>query len=377
LTDFKEATTIIEATEVIAAEAALKQNKLQILEMMNVYVYAHLVDVFGSVPYNDALNIDNVYPKYDAGSAIYTDLFTRLNNALAKLDPNAGSFGSGDLYYGGDVASWIKFGNSLKLKMAITIADADNAVAKKSVEEAVSKVFASNDDNCLLQYLSSSPNYNQLYADLVASGRHDFVPAHTIVDAMNALEDPRRSAYFTEYNGAYIGGKYGFPNSFSQYSHISDGIQAADFPGIMMTYSEVCFYLAEAAERGYSVGGTAQSWYNKGIEASFDFWGIEGADAYLAKPTVAYTTATGTWKQKIGTQFWLAAYTRGIEAYTTWRRLVYPILNLPEEAATYSDIPVRFTFPVNEQTLNAANYKAASEAIGGDLITTKIFWDKF
>ena len=377
LTDLKEASKIIEATEVIASETAAKQNRLQIIELMNVYVYSHLVDVFGSVPYTDALNIENVYPKYDAGSDIYKDLFTRLNNALAKLNTSAGSFGSADLYYGGDAASWIKFGNSLKVRMAITIADADNALAKSSIEAAAGKAFSSNDDDCLIQYMTSSPNYNQLYADLIATGRHDFVPANTIVDIMNTLEDPRRPAYFTEYNGNYVGGKYGFSNSFSQYSHISDIIQTPDFPGIMMTYTEICFYLAEAAERGYSVGGTAESWYNKGIKASFDFWGVSDVDAYLAKTNIAYSTATGTWKQKIGLQSWLASYTRGVEGYTTWRRLDHPTFNLPEDATKYSDIPVRFTFPVNEQTLNEVNYKAASTAIGGDLITTKIFWDKF
>jgi hypothetical protein len=145
----------------------------------------------------------------------------------------------------------------------------------------------------------------------------------------------------------------------------------------MMTYSEICFYMAEAAERGYNVGGTAEEWYNKGITASFDFWGVSGVDAYLAKPEVAYSTAAGTWKQKIGTQSYLANYTRGIEGYNNWRRLDFPILNLPQEATTYADIPVRFTFPINEQTLNAVNYKAASDAIGGDLITTKVFWDKY
>jgi len=212
---------------------------------------------------------------------------------------------------------------------------------------------------------------------LVASGRHDFVPANTIVDIMNTLEDPRRPAFFTEYNGSYVGGKYGYPNSFSQYSHISDQIQIPDFQGIIMTYSEICFYLAEAAERGYNVGGSAGEWYNKGIEASFEFWGVSGAADYIAKPEVAYATAEGNWKQKIGTQSWIALYTCGIEGYTTWRRLDYPIFNLPNEATTYSDIPVRFTFPINEQTLNEVNYKAASELIGGDLITTKIFWDKF
>jgi hypothetical protein len=377
LTDLKEASKIITATEVIAAEEGAKQNRLQIIELLNAYVYSHLVDVFGAVPYNEALNSDNVYPKYDMGYDIYKDLFNRVNAALGKLNAGSGSFGSADLYYGGDVASWIKFGNSLKVKMAITIADADNTLAKSSIEAAAAGIFESNDDDCKLPYLTSSPNYNQLYADLIASGRHDFVPANTIVDMMNTLNDPRRPAYFTEYNGAYLGGQYGYPSSFSQYSHISDVIQAPDFPGIMMTYSEICFYMAEAAERGYNVGGTAEEWYNKGITASFDFWGVSGVDAYLAKPEVAYSTAAGTWKQKIGTQSYLANYTRGIEGYNNWRRLDFPILNLPQEATTYADIPVRFTFPINEQTLNAVNYKAASDAIGGDLITTKVFWDKY
>lgn len=377
LTDLKEASSIISGTEVIATEEAAKQNKLAIIEVLNVYVYGHLVDVFGMIPYTEALNIENVYPKYDKGEDIYKDLFTRLNAAISKLNAGAASFGGADLYYGGDVAAWVKFANSLKIKMAITIADADNTTAKAAIEGAVSKAFTSNDDDCVLAYLTSSPNYNQLYADLVASGRHDFVPANTIVDVMNTLGDPRSEAYFTEYNGAYLGGDYGYSNSYSQYSHIADAIQSPDFPGIMMTYSELCFYLAEAAERGYNVGGTAEAWYNKGIEASFDFWGVAGADAYLAKPEVAYTTATGTWKQKIGTQSWLANYTRGIEGYTNWRRLDFPILNLPEDATQYSDIPVRFTFPVNEQTLNSEQYKAAAAAVGGDLITTKIFWDKY
>ena len=377
LMDLKEAARLINETEVLYDyEEPIKQNKLQIIELLNVYVYSHLVDVFGAVPYAEALNIGNVYPKYDLGEAIYTDLFNRLNTALSKLDDDAASFGSADIYYKGNVSAWIKFGNSLKVRMAITIADANNTLAKTSVEAAVNHVFSSNADDCLLLYQTSSPNYNQLYADLVASGRHDFVPANTIVDIMNNLGDPRRPAYFTEYDGAYVGGDYGYSNSYSQYSHISDWIQEPDFPGIMLTYSEVCFYLAEAAERGYNVGGTAASWYNKGIEASFSFWGVSGVTTYLLKPEVAYLTAPGTWKQKIALQSWIASYTRGIEGYNTWRRLDYPIFNLPEEATEYSDIPVRFTFPVNEQTLNAANYQVAATAIGGDLISTKIFWDK-
>lgn len=388
LKDLDESAKLIEAAATITADdAVVKHNKLQIIEMLNVAVYSHLVDVFGAIPYTDALNSDNVYPKYVMGSDVYKDLFTRLNAALGNLNATSGSFGSADLYYGGDVAAWIKFGNSLKVRMAITIADADNALAKSSIEAAAGNIFESNSDDCLMPYLPSSPNYNQLYADLIASGRHDFVPANTIVDKMNALGDPRMDSYFSSkidtsteegvVKLAYVGGEYGYSNSFGQCSHISDVIQQPDFSGIMLTYSEVCFYMAEAVERGYNVGGTAEEWYNKGITASFDFWGTEGVAEYLAKPEVAYSTATGTWKQKIGEQSWLASYTRGNEAYTNWRRLDFPILNLPEEATSYSDIPVRFTFPINEQTLNAVNYKAASDAIGGDLVTTKIFWDKY
>jgi hypothetical protein len=382
LTDLKEAKKIIEVTEELPSPAnphpeIVKKNQLQIIELLNIYTWAHLVDVFGAIPYTQALNPNNVYPVYDGGKAVYTDLFTRLNLALANLDATEASFGSADLYYGGNVSKWIKFGNSLKVKLAIITADDDDAASKAAVEAAVANVFSSNDDNCLMSYMSSAPNYNQLYADLVASGRHDFVPANTIVDVMNTLVDPRREAYFTLYSGSYLGGTYGYPNSWSQYSHIADVIHEPDFPGIIMTYPEICFYLAEAAERNYDVNGTAEYWYNNGITASFDYWGVAGAATYLATPEVAYTTAAGTWRQKIGIQSWIANYVNGTVGYNNWRRLDFPILNIPEFATDYSDIPVRFTFPINEQTLNSVNYNAASAMIGGDLISTKLFWDKY
>jgi hypothetical protein len=377
LTDLKEAKRLIEETDVLPALENEKKNKLQIIELLNVYTWAYLVDVFGAVPYTQALDPGNVYPVYENGKSIYTDLFSRLNTALANLDETATSFGATDLYYGGDVSQWVKFGNSLKVKLAIITADDDDAASRTAVEAAVGKVFGSNDDNCLMAYMTTSPNYNQLYADLVATGRHDFVPANTLVDAMNALNDPRRAAYFTLYQGNYVGGEYGYSNSWSQFSHISDYVQTPDFPGLILTYPEICFYLAEAAERGYNVNGTAEEWYNEGITASFDYWGVADVASYLANPDVAYSTAEGTWRQKIGIQSWIANYINGTVGYNNWRRLDFPIFNLAEWIEDYSEIPVRFTFPINEQTLNKANYDAASAMIGGDLISTRIFWDKY
>ena len=139
------------------------------------------------------------------------------------------------------------------------------------------------------------------------------------------------------------------------------------------------FYRAEAKERGYTVGGTAEDHYNNAITASILSWGGTDADAtaYLAQPGVAYATAAGTWQRKIGTQAWIAFYTRGLEGYTEWRRLDYPIFNLATTITNYNEIPKRFTYPVNEQTLNKVNYTSAAAAIGGDLLITKLFWDKF
>ncbi|MGV8091691.1 MAG: SusD/RagB family nutrient-binding outer membrane lipoprotein [Mangrovibacterium sp.] len=378
LKDLDEAYKLIEeAGPGLDEDPAVNQNKLAIIEILTVYAYQNLVDIFGMVPYSEALDIDNVYPKYDTGLEIYQDLFNRLDAAIDALDPDFDSFGTADIYYGGNVNAWIKFGHSLKIKMGITIADSNDDLARSAIESGVQGCFTSSADDCLLAYLQASPNYNPIYAELVATGRHDFVAANTIVDIMNDLEDPRREKFFTLHEGGYVGGQYGYASPYADYSHVADGIQAPDFKGILMTYTEIQFYLAEAAARGYNVPNTAAAYYHEGIRASFAFWEAEGVEAYLLKPEVAWLTAEGTWRQKIALQSWIASYTRGLEGYTTWRRLDYPILNIPQSARVYSDIPVRFTFPVLEQTLNNENYTAAAEEIGGDELTTKIFWDVY
>jgi hypothetical protein len=380
LKDFKEATDIISKTVPTSTIGETeKSNKLAIIEILTVYAYQNLVDMFGNVPYSEALDITKIHPVYDDAATIYQDLIARLDAALGTLDPAEGSFGGADLIYSGDVSKWIMFANSLKLKIGITLADANPVLSKATVESAVTGgVFASADDSGLFPYLGAI-HTNPIYVDVVQSGRDDFVPANTVVNLMNSLSDPRRPFYFTLNNGVYVGGIYGASNPFSSYSHITSEISSPDFHGFLLTYDEVLFYLAEAAARGFSVGGTAESFYNSAITASILSWGGTEAQAatYLATPQVAYATATGTWQQKIGTQAYIAFYTRGLEGFSEWRRLDYPILNLPPTLTNYSQLPKRFTYPVNEQTLNNANYASASQAIGGDLLTTRLFWDKF
>jgi len=381
LKDLDEAVKIIAATEILETDDPIeKANKLQIIEIFSIYVYSVLVETFGDIPYEEALNIEILSPKYDDGETIYKALISRLSVAISALDTDHGSFGVEDNMYQGDVAQWYRFANSLKLRMGLLMGDVDNALAKSTVEEAAPYAFKSNEDNASINYFSSTPNTNPLYVDLVASERNDFVAANTLVDIMNGLNDPRRPLYFTLEEGVYTGGIYGKGNNYAAFSHIADPIKVPTFPGTIMDYAEVEFLLAEAIERGYSVSGTVEGHYNAAITASVEFWGGAAAMAttYLAQPEVAYATAEGDYKQKIGMQKWIALYNRGFTAWTEWRKFDYPVLLASEDAVTAADgkVPVRYTYPVKEQTLNGTNYQDASSAIGGDLMSTKLFWDK-
>jgi len=354
------------------------KNKLAIAKILKAYAYSVLVNTFGDIPYTEALQGDaNTTPVYDDAQTVYYSLLDSIDAGINELDVTGGSFGDADLIYGGDVSAWYKFSNSIKLKLGMIIADSDPAKAKSEVESAVAAgVFESNADNALFQYLSTPPNVNPIWTNLIQSGRNDFVPANTLVDKMNDLDDPRRPFYFSlDPNDGYSGGIYGNGNTFANFSHVSDKISAPDFPSIIMDYAEVEFLLAEAVERGMSVEGTAAEHYNTAVTASITYWGGSQAEAdtYLAQPSVNYATASTDWKEKIGVQAWIAYYPRGFDAWIEWRRLDFP--ELPKPISAITDIPLRYTYPSNEQTLNEANYDAASAAIGGDAVTTKLFWD--
>jgi len=357
-------------------DADQQKNELAMLDIMEVYTWSVLVNTYGDIPYSEALNPKNLFPKYDDAKTVYYDLLTRLDADITALNSSAATFGSADLIYGGNIDSWKKFANSLKLRLAMVIADSDDAKAKSLVEAAAPNVFASNDDNAVFTYYVTTPNTNPVWVNLVQSGRNDYVPSKTIVDIMNATNDPRRPSYFTPLNGAYVGGVNGSGNAFTSVSHPSEMVEAPDFPYILITYAEVEFLLAEAAERGYNVGGTAADHYNNAVTASIVSWGGSDAAAatYLAQPSVAYASAAGSYKQKIGTQMYLALYMDGFDAWTQQRRFDFPVMATP--TTPKSGYPVRYTYPVNEQNLNSANWKTSSSSIGGDEVETKLFWDK-
>ncbi|HEV7780016.1 MAG TPA: SusD/RagB family nutrient-binding outer membrane lipoprotein [Chitinophagaceae bacterium] len=375
LRDLREAKKLI-PLDVKGADR--QTNELAVTEIMEIYTWYYLVSTYGNIPYSEALDIDNLFPKYDDAKTIYTNLLTRLNAAITSINTSAPGFGNADLVYNGNMVSWIKFANSLKLKMGILIADDDPALAQTTIESAVAAgVFTSNDDNAELTYQIGPPNTNPIWVDLVQSGRDDFVAASTLVDSMVIKNDPRLDNFFTpDQSGvSFSGAPPGVQSAFAQYSHVNPLITQPTFPALLLDYSEVEFYLAEAAQRGFGVGGTAATHYNNAVAASILYWGGTAGEAvvYLARPDVVYDPVN--WKKSIGVQQWIAFYNRGWDAWISWRRLDYPEL-LPADGAL-SDIPVRYPYPVNEQNVNTANYEAAAAAIGGDDVDTKLWWDKF
>lgn len=373
----------LEAEALISSEPAHtlanKNNRWAQMEIIEIYTWANLVDTYNNIPYSDALKAmpggtGSLSPKYDDAKTIYADLIKRLGDVQSKITVGQNAYS--DYSYNGDMSKWMKLANSIKLRLGINLADVDATLAKTTVESAVQKgVLASNADNFLINYTSgnfASPLYKNV--NVVGSGRKDFVAADTFVDFMNENNDPRRSAYFTQIGGAYVGATYGASSAFDNFSHVADDIIKENGVGDLMDYSEVSFLLAEAAQRGFSVGGTAAGFYNQAIQASMDYWKVPTADAaaYIA----AHPYNAVNWKQSIGEQSWMAMYNRGYEAWTFNRRLDYPVFEVPEESVLDS-MPKRMAYPAPEQSLNQTNWAQAVAALPGkqDVPTTSVFWD--
>ena len=363
------------------AVAEGNENMQGVALVMQAYGYSLLTDVFGSIPFSEAIRADEgiFSPKYDTQEEVYTGILAMLDEANSLFSADGGTIlANSDILYGGDYSKWQKFANSLKFRSLMRISGKVN-VASQLQALTSQPMFSSNSDEAKLIYLANDPSANPIFETIVFGNRAEFKVNSVMVDMMAGINDPRLPIYAAPNEDGEIRGKpagiENVPNDDYNYSNVSpigSAYLQATAPGYFLSYSELQFLMAEAAHKGY-ISGSAETYYQNGVSASFAANGLSQADAaaYLAQGTVAYTQATGL--QKIAEQNWLGLFCQGIEAWTEWRRTGYPALQ-PAIEAVINEIPSRFTYPSIEQSVNKANYDAAVSGQGADLLTTKVWW---
>ena len=354
-------------------------NQIAVATLLQAWTFQMLTDCYGDIPFSQALKgSENTTPAYDSQADVYAGLITMIDGALASIDA-AGAGPEGDIVYGGDMSKWAMFGNSLKLRIAMRMSDVNGAAAKSAGEAALAAgVILDNGDNALFGYLDAVPNNHPINQDYQT--RNDFAASNTMVDYLTTNADPRLSVYYApNAAGAYVGEVYGLneanaaltPND--DVSQRGSAVLAATMPGIYMDAAQVRFLCAEAAAKGWAnAGGSAEEHYAAGIQASMDFWGVEAADAQTYIDAHPFSAESWVYEK------WVALYMQGIEGWCEWRRLDGPALNACADGSlgggTDGDLPPhRFTLPLDEATLNEANWDAAGGAT--NTLNTPLWWD--
>ena len=351
----------------------------------------HLVtDLWGDVPYSEALRAEEgiTTPAYDSQQAVYAGMIQSLEDAVALLDPAEDGFDTGDILYGNDFEKWRRFANSLRMRLAMRLSEVDATTAQTEFVAAYTAGgFQSNDDNAMLEW-PGAPYQNPIYENWLTRDDHGI--SATMVDTLLSLNDPRLQLYAepAASDGVYrgLGNNIAAPPlSIVNYSRIGNFWRedGAATPSAIMTYSEVLFLEAEAAERGWIVAAPA-ALYEAAIRANMSQYATwsptnnptpAAIDAYVVQPSVVYTPgATGL--AQIQLQKWISLYMNGHEAWANQRRTDLPAL-LAGPDLDVSRIPVRFFYPAGEQSLNAANLDAAIQRQGGkglDIVGT-VWWD--
>ncbi len=367
-------------------------NQLAVARILKTYFFHMMTDRWGNIPYSEALQgNDELTPAYDPQQAIYDSMLTTLQNAASNLNTNQATV-SGDFLFDGDLEKWRLFANTLRMRMAMRLTEVNASKAQSHFMDAYNNGYLQ--ETAWFPFQASANNENPWYSRFET--RTDYAISNTLGDTMLALDDMRVTAY------ADPAGDLDDEDGTTEMSEIStmpygvDGetagaisATAVSFPGMAMraqgadlpiiSMAEVHFMLAEAAQRGWNVSGSAQAHYESGIQASWEQWGVYNQSdfqAYMNQSEVQYDA--NNWRQSIGFQKWIALYPIGYQGWSEWRRLGYPELEPAPAAFEGRDIPVRQGYPGSEPDLNSSNYQeAVSEQGDGsfDPLATHVWWD--
>ncbi|TYA53273.1 SusD/RagB family nutrient-binding outer membrane lipoprotein [Formosa maritima] len=352
---------------------------------MQAYAFLLLTDLYGNIPFNEALQgAVNISPVYDSQADVYSGCITILDNAIAKLNPSNGDLDPNqDIIYGGDVSKWRKFAATMKFRALMRMSAKDLRASEMQSLVNSGLLFSSSADDAKLVYLSAAPNANPVYESVVFGTRGEWKINSQVVERMDgtmSLPLDSRLAVMAQPNadGDYRGKPSGIADvpsneySYANVSPLGEFYLLPEAPAIFLSYTELQFLLAEAAKKGYINGGdsAASAYYQAGIASSFaDNDGASMGGYYSG--VVSYIPNNAL--EQIATQKWIALYGQGFEAWTEWRRTGYPVLPLAIDPYI-NEIPSRLRYPVIEQSLNAANYADAAAAMGGDTLTSPVWW---
>lgn len=386
-------------------------------QILRVAAMHRLVDMYGALPYSKVNSEDLAVP-YDDAKTMYHAMLGDLTYAIEDLTALIGAgttslMPDADVVYKGDLTKWVKFANSLKLRLAmrLSLVEEEKEYARQMAEEAVSHsigVITSNADSPAFPY----PGNAAVWKICINWG--DARPSADIVSYMVGYKDPRLSLYFhpTTFEGhedAYAGFRAGSsPASRDIADKYSAPVATENDNYYWMTAAEVAFLKAEGALYKWNMGGDAKSLYEEGVTLSFDQWHASGVAAYLednssvqadytAFDNAAYSAKhvsdiTVKWDdgasedkklERIITQKWLAMYPLGQEAWSEYRRTGYPkFFTLPNQPANYPSLTTvahRIPFTPTEYSNNPNNINSGTvqQLLGGpDQYDTKIFWAK-
>ncbi|MBE6182171.1 MAG: SusD/RagB family nutrient-binding outer membrane lipoprotein [Rikenellaceae bacterium] len=389
----------------------------QMAQLLRVYTMQMVASLQGPMSYSQ-IAAGQFYVPYDNEETAWKAMFDDLDAAIVEIQSAVTSTSRPledvDRVYGGDNSKWLKFANTLKLRMAMRISNADPEYARQKAEEAVAGgVMTSTSDSA---YDLLNGRYPNGYYQISAGWGGEAKANASIVSYMNGYNDPRREKYFTaqtavEGSDPYMGVRSGIQgmvkNDYINYSGLiyeeSNGKTA---PMPVMLAAEAAFLRAEGALKGWNMGGTAQDLYEQGVRLSFEEWGASGVDAYLADNTSTpadYTDAVNTsnsiankstitiaWDngasnekklERIITQKWIAGYPNGLEGWSDFRRTGYPYIfppknNLSTQGCTNERGQRRLRFSVDEYSNNRANVTAAVQMLsnGTDSDNTDLWW---
>lgn len=405
--------------------------------ILRVMGMSRLADQYGPIIYSKWGKSAPGQPvEYDSMKELYDTFFAELKEAVEVLDktltakgPETSNFGRFDMIYGGNLEKWVKLANTLRLRLAMRMVKVDPAGAKTQGEAAIAAprgLMTKSDDSFVL----AGNNWkNPLYTLSIAWV--DAVVSANVESILGGYGDSRLAKFAIPIDGKVTGARLGLanqstkldekgkPKEITKDDYVGNGTDkpqlvsklniTSDSDASVVVYNtETYFLLAEAALRGWNTGGgSAQSFYEAGVRASFEYWSAPMGDYLSSNNTpsawvdpfkdnggkndiAAASKITPRWDEsasdevkleKIITQKWIAGFPEGMNAWAEYRRTGYPKLFPVAENNSGGTIstelgPRRLPYTVEEYNLNKAGVEGAAVKLGGkDNAATRLWWD--